>query len=46
MDSARPGNDKAVTGEDIRAALNAILDGSAISETQVPSVGCSIKWKK
>ncbi len=46
MDSARPGNDKPVTGEDIRAALDAILDGKPVPEQQVPSVGCSIKWKK
>jgi thiol-disulfide isomerase/thioredoxin len=46
MDSARPGNDKPVTGKDIRAALDAILAGNAVDETQVPSVGCSIKWKK
>jgi len=46
MDPARPGNDKPVTGEDIRAALDAILDGKPVPEQQVPSVGCSIKWKK
>ncbi len=46
MDQARPGNDKPVTGKDIRAALDAILDGKPVSEQQVPSVGCSIKWKK
>ena len=46
MDPARPGNDKPVTGEEIRAALDAILDGKPVPEQQVPSVGCSIKWKK
>ena len=46
MDPARPGNDKPVTGEDIRAALDAILDGKPVPEQHVPSVGCSIKWKK
>jgi peroxiredoxin len=46
MDKARPGNDRPVTGEDIRAALDAILEGKPVSQQQVPSVGCSIKWKK
>jgi thiol-disulfide isomerase/thioredoxin len=46
MDPARPGNDRPVTGEDIRAALDAVLEGKPVPEQQVPSVGCSIKWKK
>lgn len=45
MDESRPSNDIAVTGEDIRAALDAILAGQPVSEDQKPSIGCNIKWK-
>lgn len=45
LDSSRPGNGKPVTGEDIRAALDAIIEGKEVSEHQMPSIGCNIKWK-
>lgn len=45
MDDSRPGNNKPVTGIDIRTALDAVLCGNEISSNQVPSIGCSIKWK-
>lgn len=45
LDNARPSNDVPVTGKDIRAALEAILTGQAVSKQQYPSMGCSIKWK-
>ncbi len=45
FDDARPGNPSAVTGRDIRAALQSLLDGVAIPATQTPSVGCNIKWR-
>lgn len=45
FDGARPGNDVAVSGEDLRKAMNALLAGSAISTQQIPSLGCNIKWK-
>jgi peroxiredoxin len=45
MDSSRPGNGKALTGEDLRAALDAVLAGGQISLQQKPSMGCNIKWK-
>ena len=45
LDSSRPNNGIPVTGEDIRAALDAILAGKAVSAQQKPSIGCSIKWK-
>ncbi|NIP39058.1 MAG: thioredoxin family protein [Candidatus Dadabacteria bacterium] len=45
MDDSRPGNGKPVTGEDIRKALDQILEGNIISEDQIPSIGCNIKWK-
>jgi peroxiredoxin len=45
MDGSRPGNDVPVTGEDLRAALDAMLAGQAPVAAQKPSMGCSIKWK-
>ncbi len=44
-DAARPGNDVAVDGSDMRAAVDALLQGSEISAEQIPSVGCNIKWR-
>lgn len=35
----------AVTGADLRAAADAVLAGAPVPEPQVPSAGCSIKWK-
>lgn len=45
LDDSRPGNGKPIDGHDLRAALEAALDGAPASERQVPSIGCSIKWK-
>ena len=45
LDSSRPSNGNRVTGSDLRAALDAVLAGTAVSDTQIPSIGCSIKWK-
>ena len=45
MDSSRPGNDVDVTGEDLRAALDAVLTGGPVPEQQRPSIGCNIKWQ-
>jgi peroxiredoxin len=45
FDSSRPGNDVPVTGEDLRAAIDAVLQDRPVSEEQLPSVGCSIKWR-
>jgi hypothetical protein len=45
LDGSRPGNDVPVTGEDLRAALDAVLDGKPVPEQQRPSMGCNIKWK-
>lgn len=46
MDDSRPGNEKPVTGLDIRKALDELIAGKGISGGQVPSIGCNIKWKK
>jgi len=44
MDDSRPKTDKPVTGKDLRAAIDALLLGSAPLEIQTPSLGCNIKW--
>ena len=46
MDSSRPGNGVPVTGQDLRAALDAVLSGKPVPADQKPSIGCNIKWKK
>lgn len=44
FDASRPGNDIAVTGDDLRNAVDAIVAGDAVPEPQMPSIGCNIKW--
>ena len=45
MDDSRPSNGLPVTGEDLRKAIDQILAGEKVSEIQIPSIGCGIKWK-
>lgn len=45
FDASRPGNRVPVTGEDLRAALDAVLAGRPVPTGQTPSIGCNIKWK-
>jgi peroxiredoxin len=45
MDDSRPGNGRPVTGADLRAAMDAALEGRALPDDQKPSIGCNIKWK-
>lgn len=45
FDGSRPGNDVPVTGNDLRAAVDAVLSGQPVSGEQLPSLGCNIKWK-
>ena len=45
MDDSRPESGIAVTGADLRSALDAVLEGSAMLEEQKASLGCNIKWK-
>lgn len=45
MDGSRPGNEVPVTGEELRAALDAALAGRPSADDQKPSIGCNIKWK-
>ncbi len=45
FDRSRPGNGIPVTGEDLRAAIDAVLKGKPPLADQRPSIGCNIKWK-
>lgn len=45
MDGSRPGNGVPITGEDLRAALDAVLSGRPVNPDQKPSLGCNIKWR-
>lgn len=45
FDGARPSNDVEVTGESLRAATKAVLAREEVKVDQVPSLGCSIKFR-
>ena len=45
LDASRPGNSVPVDGRDLRAALDALLDGRPVDANQAPSIGCNIKWR-
>jgi len=45
FDSSRPDSGVIPTGEDLRAACDAVLAGKKPSEQQLPSLGCNIKWQ-
>ena len=45
LDSSRPGNNQAVTGTDLRTAIDAVLAKQPVNKDQCPSAGCNIKWK-
>ena len=45
FDSSRPGSGVPVTGQDLRAAMDALLAGTPVPAKQKPSIGCNIKWK-
>ena len=45
FDDSRPGNGKPVTGSDLQAALDAVVENKPVPEPQIPSLGCNIKWK-
>lgn len=44
LDDSRPGNDVPISGADLRAALDALLEGTPVNPDQKPSIGCNIKW--
>lgn len=45
FDDSRPGNNIPVTGRDLRAAIDAVLNGAPVDVPQKPSIGCNIKWR-
>lgn len=45
FDASRPGNGVEITGNDLKAACDAVLAGKEVSSEQLPSIGCNIKWK-
>ena len=45
LDDSRPGNSIPVSGKDIRAAMDALIDNKPVNPNQKPSMGCNIKWK-
>ena len=45
FDAARPGNGVPVTGDELAAAVDSVLAGEEIEIGQLPSIGCSIKWR-
>jgi peroxiredoxin len=45
FDETRPNMPGQVNGADLRAAIEAVLAGEPVSGEQLPSMGCSIKWK-
>lgn len=46
IDSATAKNDDANDGKDMRLVLDNILSEKALDMEQLPSIGCSIKWKQ
>ncbi|MFI1772190.1 thioredoxin family protein [Thalassobellus citreus] len=45
LDDSRPGNGLAVTGNDLKHALNCLIEDKENMAVQKPSIGCNIKWK-
>lgn len=45
FDDSRPNNGIPVTGKDLRAAIDAVLNREQVPALQKPSIGCNIKWK-
>jgi peroxiredoxin len=45
LDDSRPRNGLPVTGENLRAAIDAVLSGEPVSQDQRASIGCGIKWR-
>lgn len=45
LDSSRPNSGIPVTGEDLRAAIEAVRNDQPLLPDQIPSAGCSIKWR-
>ncbi len=44
LDGSRPGNDIPLDGRDLRGAITALLAGRPVTQEQIASIGCNIKW--
>jgi peroxiredoxin len=45
LDDSRPRSTDPVTGNELRAAIDALLAGKPVNPEQKPSIGCNIKWR-
>ncbi len=45
LDGSRPDSGVPVTGEDLRKAIDALLESRSLPQPQHPSIGCNIKWR-
>ena len=45
FDNSTPGNGEPVTGDDLTVAVTAMLNDQPAPTTQLPSMGCNIKWQ-
>jgi peroxiredoxin len=45
LDDSRPSNQIAVSGRDLRSAMDALVANRSVPAEQKPSLGCNIKWK-
>jgi peroxiredoxin len=45
LDGSRPNSGAPVTGEELDAAIQAVLKDVPVPSDQKPSMGCSIKWR-
>lgn len=45
LDDSRPGNEKPLSGADLRHAIDSLLNNETNNKPQRPSMGCNIKWK-
>jgi len=46
FDASKPNSGIAATGDDLRQALDALLNNQPIDANQIASMGCNIKWKQ
>eukprot|EP01023_Acetabularia_acetabulum_P031899 TRINITY_DN29864_c0_g1_i2.p2 TRINITY_DN29864_c0_g1~~TRINITY_DN29864_c0_g1_i2.p2 ORF type:complete len:230 (-),score=23.24 TRINITY_DN29864_c0_g1_i2:225-914(-) len=44
-DDSRPGNDKPITGQDLKSAIDLVLDSKEVPPPWKPCIGCNIKWE-
>jgi thiol-disulfide isomerase/thioredoxin len=45
LDDSRPSNGLPVSGQDLRAAIDAVISNGPVAQDQRASIGCSIKWR-